>query len=467
MNIDANDLVSIVISCQPKNSRRAERLREIFGLIGNRRARCRIIQEKTEDKQWYEIVTKELANANTLVCLSTEPIPNWDGVVYQTGVADGRNESDEVKTIATLLCHQECDVPSTVKQRVIKVVKGSANDQEEIKQFLTVFSNSDQLTGKSPLYPDFCRTKELPQFAHEISNWFVPTGQTHEIELVNTLTFIEAEQNSITEASIPDDMIVQGSERALLDIFGVYQRLGDDWKWSEIMVKAEISFNSLWVRELGEALYEASNGGKVKPLMSVYRAGKDRLYSPVVYKVIETANFGKKFIVLFTPEPIGKWVPGHSMARKTLLTALHLGNRLDTEVCDSYIQQFEWPGNDISKLLVDIKNKIITIDKDAKLREEFEAPDGPPNLIRLIESFSNIEDKNQIRNNMGKQEKLKNILRSIDAEAEVEKRDYEKHNEIKDALIALQRYNLELTTLVSRRYDQLLNNRYKELQPSH
>ena len=465
MNIDANDLISIVISYQSGDSKKAERLRQMFSLIGNRRASCRIIQEEKEDRQWYEIVTKELANAHSLICLSTEPTPDWDCITYQTGVADGRNVSDGVKTIATLLCHQESDVPSTVRQRVIKVVKGSVTDQEEIKQFLTVFSNSDQLTGKPPLYVDFCKTKELPLFAHEISSWFEPTSKTHDIELINTFTFIEADQNSITDASIPDDMLVQGSEKAL-DMFGLFPRLGKDWTWSEIMEKAKISSNSLWVRELGEAFYEVSNGGNVKPFMSVYRAGKDRLYSPVVYKVIEKANSGKKFIVLFTPEPIGKWVEGHSMARKTLLTALHLGNRLDTEVCDSYIQQFDWPGKDISKLFIDIKEKIITIDKDAKLREEFEAPDGPPNLVRLIDSFSTNEEKNKIKDNMEKQEKLKNILRNIGKKKEDDRDNYEKSNQIKDALIALQRYNLELTTMVSKRYDKLLIDRYKELQPS-
>ncbi|MEH2457514.1 hypothetical protein [Nostoc sp.] len=272
------------------------------------------------------------------------------------------------------------------------------------------------------------------------------------------ITLIVENPDGLTRKDLSQKIRIQAKTPWSLEIFDrndTRPRSNDNWSWEEIVNNLPSDSNQGWVRELEDSIYQAHCGIWESSLVQwTFQSSDGRLFRPILYGMENGRDGSERFTVLFVKHISEGWVynaPNIQLA--TLLTASILGARLQWEVCDKYLPQLDtWQpmGTEaIRKGLQKVKVSFENIEEDAKIRGQAEAP-GRSNKDRLRDSFDSEEERLIIAKNMSEQEQYKQTLCNADKQDNVDK--------VKDALIQLARLNKIVTTMVAKRYFQLLND---------
>ncbi len=376
---------------------------------------------------------------------------DWEWFSWAAAGVRWRIDNDDQFPIGLL--HNKClNLPSPLKKATTSFGKIFANDIDQIKDFLKHFYSDTEFTeDNQPLNP-FLAAQEDELFgkAQVILDLF---SKEEIIEPIEERTLIPKRINLIVssdEELNSDDISANLRVQANGDTLRIFELLEREWHWKDIVNSLPEHESKNWIKELATAMHRAYIGRIIKPIKSTFRATNGKIFKPVLHKLVRFNNGSYKFeVFLIEQVSEGGVFNAPNVELSTLLTALTLGARLQWEVCDNYLGQLDrWQQNGIlEKGIERIKESYNNIEKDAEIRGVEQK-----NEDRVRDSFDSKRDKEELAKNISEQWKYKKALLEADDATDV--------STIKDALTQLASLNSELMIKVSRRYSELIVNKY-------
>ncbi|MDZ7969133.1 MAG: hypothetical protein RM368_29985 [Nostoc sp. DedSLP03] len=246
-----------------------------------------------------------------------------------------------------------------------------------------------------------------------------------------------------------------------LKLFGLFNTPFDrnnNWRLEDLLNHLPQENNRRWLEELAESVFLAlrrrlnHSGSSSRKVQSTFRSSDGKLFRAILHTMKILSDDGSlEFIVIFEEHISRGYVENPpSMKYATLVTAINLGSRLRCEVCDKYLQMLDDAQRQglelIKKVLREVKNSYEYIKEEAELRRQGEA-DNESNEDRLRECFDYEHEREEIKNNLLKQEVYKQTLLIADT--------YDNINEVKVALTELNYLNEIVMHMVIKRFGEL------------
>jgi hypothetical protein len=146
-----NTLVRLFLSYRTEDKKAATEIRDHLIFLGRERLRVFVSEVLPSGSEYRPKTLQELAKADTLILLYTDPNQQWDACLYESGFFDGKLFPDSTKRLIVL--HGEaCEPPPPLDCFV--AVKVSATEREPLRQFIRELFAEPRRPGISPINPD-------------------------------------------------------------------------------------------------------------------------------------------------------------------------------------------------------------------------------------------------------------------------------------------------------------------------
>ena len=147
--------VRIFLSHKPEDAKAAMEIRNHLKFLGQERLHVFVSEEVPFAANYRGSTLREIAQADKLILLYTDPHQEWDSCLYESGFFDGRFFASSSKKRLIVLRDQAVQTPKSLTE--FHAVKVSRTDRDELRQFLhEVFAESPR-DGVGPINPDLMK----------------------------------------------------------------------------------------------------------------------------------------------------------------------------------------------------------------------------------------------------------------------------------------------------------------------
>lgn len=427
-----------------------------------------LLQIKNRSDSWNADHPKKIDEAHLLIYFLPDaefsPIDK-EWVSFEAGGAHHSYFSNKDFPII-LLYNKEITLPEPIA--LDYTTKYSSEESQIIKFIQYFYGNSKFPQHGIPLNEHVSKktekceglAKKIKKLFHPLDPNRVPRIVQNEQPTLSLFMWLKFKKDS--HKGVPDYTQIESNHHTLATLFNQQERATLTWgdivqSWERRIAdnnNKQVSGEN-WIKDLKEAIIETREGAIVDTIKSRFRCNS-KIYRPIIFKFERYDDNSEKIKIIFVTESSEPWTPKAPKPElTTLLSNLNMAARLQWEVCDEFLPQLDNQSGteevDLS-LLDSIKQSYQNIEEDGKFREKNEAV-GIANQERLAAAFL-LEEKEEIKNNLKEQEKIKDTLRGKNNNCTLK--------DIKDALDELKRLNAVVMLKAARRFTEALTEIYPE-----
>ena len=322
-----------------------------------------ISEEITRGSPWRKVIAKQLTDAKFLVLVFTDPDENWGWCLYELGFFDALSQVSKPSSRIWCLHHASTSPPSPIAD-----LQSIPAKPREVEQWLKeLFKETEQTR------PEF--REDIPKLAEEICRLF--SIDQKPIYSQGSIR-IKANSTLLSPDDLPNNAIVEGDERLMVELFGIY---GDKTDWKSIKERlrkfpksADVNLTTL--KELSNAIYSVSKRTIVHPTQGIiFVAQGPKRYRPILSTAKEVTEDQIECDVMFVEEAGGQLqnIPKPSEA---LLTAIRMAVRIRWEIVRPFASDVRrLARDDAYKLRDDLQTCLNNVFLEAGFRGNFSTAD--------------------------------------------------------------------------------------------
>jgi hypothetical protein len=380
--------------------------------------------ENIAGKQWRDMITKEICNANWFILLLPDPGDDWDWCLFETGIFEGQQT-----TADRLIClhHPDISVPDPIEG-----YHAVAAIPSELEKFLRmVFVNDNPIYGLDPVNPAL--SDYLGNIADEIADAISPPRKNlFKQPLMPWVEICVDNPQHMTQVEDLNRAVIRYANKDALDLFDF---LDQPDTWGNLVKEIEkFSNDDRWQHELFDVVRKVGSGRRFEQIQAVFNTGADKIYKPVVFAIDRLGRKGTidSFQIGFIEEVGAINTAAIPTGISTLATTLRYAFRFRWEILEKFAT-IDLNDEDI----VALDNALLRIEHDAESR-------GVSDETTLKALFPSQSDSDAISQMYTDWYRLRNPEGTGDLDIAIQQRDALRIKGILNDLIPMNRQFLNL-----------------------
>ncbi|MGE0825761.1 MAG: TIR domain-containing protein [Candidatus Binatia bacterium] len=282
MGEERNVDVSVFISHKHEDEAMARAIKERGQALAGPHLQVFLSEDIPIGATWYEVIRKNLEEANLLLLLFTDPGASWDWCLYEAGLFQGFFRArDDNNHHVVCLHHPQIQPPGPLQH--LQTVPAQ---QEKMEAFLKDFWYTDKYTGRKLHNDRSLRPAKIRTMAKEICNLITRKPSIHYYSNYLRLCLSNLQEEQLNKTGeLPDSTVIEAEDDTLkiFDLFKTPPSGQIHWTIGDLK-KVFPEAGRGWLWEIGRACHAILQGRRFV-LQARFRSPKDnKIYCPLIHR---------------------------------------------------------------------------------------------------------------------------------------------------------------------------------------